>query len=914
MFPSTPLKSLSFRAKLSLLLLLCAAIVANLFPITVPLVLLYLPASIFTYLILRLYGINWAALCATLSALVVPLSVGHPYAVLWYILELAFVLWFCQQRKHNNLIFAVALYWITLGIPLIAISFYLLGVDPEVSLLISAKNCINGIANTTLACLLFQLLPLRKWLLGETEEPSYPLAQHLYSLLLGFLIIPAVIMLIGHLQGSISQMEARISQELSSKALSITGQIELLNTQKPSNSRRDLTDFLAKLEAHWLTKETVRNAWVLTLLSYDKVLISSSEELKSGDNFKLGNKADLKEIPGGVLHRLPPAKHLFMPIAGRWRQSSYLTISEIDSIPGWRLVVEKPVKPFLKGLRWSAIRIFTLLTLLTYPALQLASWVSRRISAPLNSLSQLTSGLPKRLQEGGIELHWDQTRINEIKELNLNTKEMAASLQLSFAEIKYAKQHLEARVKKRTKELHQANTALSASEQQLRDNEKHLNFLAHHDSLTGLANRLLLKDRLKHAMANAERNPNQIALLFLDLDRFKNINDSLGHDCGDKLLQVIAERLTSCCRQSDTIARLGGDEFMVMVEQIDEISPLSTLANKILQQLAQPVELNGHPFYTTASIGISVYPNDGNSVQDLLKCADTAMYRAKDLGRNNFQFYTADMNVQTHELLLLETSLREALDSNQFLLHYQPQVDLQTVELIGFEALLRWQHPEHGLLYPDRFIPLAEETGLIEPIGEWVLQTACAQNLAWQQAGYPSVRMAVNISARQFRRNDLLETVSNVLAETGLAANWLELELTESIIIGNTEGAIQIMQSLSQMGIHLTIDDFGSGYSSLTYLKRFPIGKLKIAQIFVKDSLTDSNDAAIVDAVIALAKSMHLQVIAEGVEKPEQLGLLHKKGCHLGQGFLFGEPVIATAAEDYFKQSIPPGTIVSPML
>ena len=342
------------------------------------------------------------------------------------------------------------------------------------------------------------------------------------------------------------------------------------------------------------------------------------------------------------------------------------------------------------------------------------------------------------------------------------------------------------------------------------------------------------------------------------------------------------------------------------MERVEDFTQVSPLAKKILQQLAEPIELSDHPCYTTASLGISIYPNDGTSVEELLKCADTALYRAKDLGRNNYQYYTADMNAQSHSQLLLENCLRKALERDQFLLHYQPQLDLQTGVLVGFEALLRWQHPEHGLLYPDRFIPLAEETGLIEPIGEWVLQTACAQNFAWQHAGYPAVRMAVNISARQFHRSDLLTMISRILTTTGLATNWLELELTESMIIGNTEGAIKIMQSLNQMGIQLSIDDFGTGYSSLAYLKRFPINKLKIAQAFIKDILEDPNDAAIADAVISLAKSMQLQVIAEGVEKPAQLVVLQKMGCNLGQGYLLGRPTDTVAAEQYLASHVLP--------
>ncbi|HEY5672721.1 MAG TPA: GGDEF domain-containing protein [Malonomonas sp.] len=646
MFPSTAFRDLSIRARLSLLCLLTAAVLSNLFPITVPLVLIYLPASIFTYLILRLYGTTWAAVSAVASALVVPLSVGHPYAVIWYVFELVFVLWLCQRRKRDNLIAAVATYWILIGAPLVALSFYLLGAEAEVGLLISAKNFVNGITNATLACLLFQLLPLRQWLLNETEEQSFSLSQQLFSLLLGFLMVPAVVMLIGHLQGSISQMEARISQELTDKALSITGQPE------PSTDiATNLTEFLNHLNKHLSGKETEQGIWNLTLLNQGRILVSNKPQYKQGARFNPGLNADITAIPGGAIHRLPHATRLFMPIAGRWRLSSYLKVIEIDQLLGWQLVVEKPVKPFIKELRWSAIRIFCLLTLLTYPALLLASWVSRRISAPLSALSQLTCGLPEKLQDEAAPLEWPKTRIKEINELNQNAAAMAGSLQLTFAEIRDAKQHLEERVRQRTMELHRANAALSENEQMLRDNQQRLNFLAHHDPLTGLANRLLFNDRLEHALAKAMRNGTQIALFFLDLDRFKNINDSLGHSCGDKLLQEVATRLNDCCRQSDTIARFGGDEFMVMIEKADDLGQITTLAKKILQQLSRSIDLCPNSLYITTSIGISIYPKDGHSVEELLKSADSAMYQAKQLGRNNYQFYTTDMASTAQELL-----------------------------------------------------------------------------------------------------------------------------------------------------------------------------------------------------------------------------------------------------------------------
>ncbi len=888
------------QAKLILLLLLTAGLLGNCFPLDIPLVFLYLPGSIFTLLIFRLYGAFWGGVCALLSSSVLPFSVGHPYVVIWYFLEFCFIAWLTRGKKQQNLILSDAVYWVCLGSPLVLFSFMLLGVNLEVGLLISAKNCANGVANATLASLLVQNLPLRRWLLKEEQEPQTALAHQLYTLLVGFLILPAVVMLIAHLIGSVTLMETRIGQELREKASSLNAEFDLLAmnmTQQPEGHRSRLVKLL---QEHWRKKNHEQGPWTLTLLNYNKVLLSTSTDYAPGDQYTHLLRADIEPAGHGALHRIPHASRFNVPLAARWRNSSYLYIRDIDAIPGWRLVVEKPVKPFLSELRWTAIRTFGLLVLLFYPALYLAQLLSNRISLPLARLSLVTNRLPARLQRGETDLDWPSSRIDEIDDLIYNCQEMSQTLQGTFNDLKQAQQSLEERVLKRTEELASVNLSLQ-------QNQSRLDHLAHHDSLTDLPNRLLFKDRLEHAIATSRRTGRRMALLFLDLDRFKTINDSLGHDCGDRLLCVVAERLALSCRGSDTVARLGGDEFILLLEDISSSAQITSVAQKILRQVAQPVNVAEQTLYTTTSIGVSLFPNDGDSADTLMKCADTAMYRAKEMGRNNFQFYTADMDAHAHELLLLESSLRQALDNQQLELYYQPQLDLESGQLVGFEALVRWDHPEHGLLLPKAFIPLAEETGLIEPIGAWVLQTACRQIKHWQDRGYPPVRVAVNISARQFRSSDLLEMVRSCLDQADLEARWLELELTESMVMDNTERAILIMRELDELGIELAIDDFGSGYSSLAYLKRFPISKLKIAQEFVNDILKDKNDAAIADSVIALARSMKLQVIAEGVENAAQCDLLRQRGCHQGQGYFFSNPLPAAAVPDYYQtQNIPP--------
>lgn len=421
-------------------------------------------------------------------------------------------------------------------------------------------------------------------------------------------------------------------------------------------------------------------------------------------------------------------------------------------------------------------------------------------------------------------------------------------------------------------------------------------YVATHDMLTDLPNRQLFHDRLDEALANARRTRSRVALLFLDLDRFKLTNDTLGHAAGDRLLQSVAERLAQCIRTSDTVARLGGDEFTAILPGIQRSQDVARVANKILDALARPFVLDGIELYITTSIGISMFPTDGVDSETLLKNADIAMYRAKANGRNNFQFYTPAMNEKALERMELEYSLRQAADREEFVLHYQPQVDVTTGRIVGMEALLRWKHPTLGMLMPSEFIPLAEETGLIVPIGEWVLRTACAQGREWLDQGLPEVGIAVNFSARQFQRQNPVKTVTRVLSETGLPPDLLELELTESAVMRDAEAASATLRQLKQLGIHLSLDDFGTGYSSLSHLKRFPLEKLKIDKLFIGSLTVDPNDRAITSAIIAMAHSLQLEPIAEGVETLAQLDALRNLKCEKMQGFLFSGAVTAAAA------------------
>ena len=422
--------------------------------------------------------------------------------------------------------------------------------------------------------------------------------------------------------------------------------------------------------------------------------------------------------------------------------------------------------------------------------------------------------------------------------------------------------------------------------------EERAQYLANYDVLTGLPNRFLMQDRATQAVAQAHRNRLRVALMHIDLDRFKVVNETLGHYFGDTLLKQAAERIRRCAREGDTVARVGGDEFSIVLPNVPGLQSLSNTAERILMDLSRPFPGQSQELFLSASIGISLYPDDARNVDDLIKQADAAMFSAKNLGRNNYQFFTSALNEEVQERMLLESGLRLAIQRDELCLVYQPKIDLTTRELIGTEALIRWRHPGLGMIAPSRFIPVAEESGMVGQIGEWVLRSACRQIRAWQDAGI-AMPVAVNVSARQFQQYDLAELVRTVLTEAAVAPRLLEIELTESAVMQDAEASVITLERLKTLGVQISIDDFGTGYSSLSYLKRLPLDQLKIDQSFVRDISSDPNDAAIVRAVITLARSLGMKVIAEGVETEAQLAFLNAYGCQYAQGYLFGQPMTA---------------------
>jgi diguanylate cyclase (GGDEF)-like protein len=498
---------------------------------------------------------------------------------------------------------------------------------------------------------------------------------------------------------------------------------------------------------------------------------------------------------------------------------------------------------------------------------------------------------------------------DELGNLITDFNTMLDEIQHRDNELREHRLKLEERVTKRTRELEDANAQLEISKQQAESVASRMEYHAHHDALTGLPNRVLLNDRISSELAHARRQQTNAALLFLDLDRFKIINDSLGHAVGDQLLRVIAHRLNDCIREEDTVARLGGDEFMVLLPRISGSADAGRIAKKIIDCLVDPISCNGHELHITTSIGISIFPYDGTDAETLIKHADISMYRAKELGRNKAVYYTAEMNAGSRKQLAMETNLRKALERNQLMLFYQPKVDIRSNMIVGFEALLRWKHPTMGFINPLDFIPVAEDSGLIVPIGEWVLRTAFRQLKQWHNAGFTGLTVAVNLSSAQLSRPGFEDVVEHALLESGLDAAMTELEITENVAMENIDTAITVLERLKFTGVRIAMDDFGTGYSSLSYLRRLPVDTVKIDKSFVREIPDSTEDVTIAQAIIAMAQSLKLSLIVEGIENVRQLNFFRQLGVTIVQGYLFSKPVEAAEILKMLESQTLPDTI-----
>ena len=585
------------------------------------------------------------------------------------------------------------------------------------------------------------------------------------------------------------------------------------------------------------------------------------------------------------------------------RTDSALTVSlpidEDGELIGTLVVRSERVDLYARVARYAVITLLVMLTL-GMISLPLASRLQRVISDPLLRLVETAKRVSasKDFSERAVSQSED-----EIGTLVSAFNEMLGQIEERDEALARHRVNLEGEVEQRTTQLQTVNQELSREVTQRREAEDRIRYLAYYDGLTGLPNRQLFRDRLQRALNSAKRRSRFVALLFVDLDRFKQVNDTLGHGAGDEMLCEVSERMLRSVRFDDCVvrqggdesqsevARLGGDEFTVVITDLSDAQQAATVARRVLEELAEPIPVGGHELYTTASIGIAIYPHDGEDAETLLQHADTAMYHAKGQNRNNFQFYTEAMNASAARRLYIAGRLRHALGHDQLSLHYQPLRNARTGRVTAAEALLRWNDPETGRIGPEEFIPIAEDSGLIVSLGEWVLKTACQQSRAWQAEGYEPIRMAVNISTHQLRQSSWPELVKQTLLDTELSPALLELEVTESAILEHDDATVRSLEALSEQGIGLALDDFGTGYSSLSYLRRFPIERVKIDRSFVSDITDDPEDAALTTAILSMASSLGLHVVAEGVETQEQSDFLRERGCDELQGYLLSPAV-----------------------
>lgn len=536
----------------------------------------------------------------------------------------------------------------------------------------------------------------------------------------------------------------------------------------------------------------------------------------------------------------------------------------------------------------------------------LSTRMSRIITDPLLRLSEIARQITT---EKNYSLRVIGSEKDELGDLIADFNAMLDEIQARDNALEDHRHMLEERVWQRTRELKIANLKLENAKEKAESVARRMQYHAHHDALTGLPNRTLLNDRISTELAHARRQQTALALLFLDLDRFKLINDSLGHATGDQLLRVISRRINSCIREEDTVARLGGDEFMVLLPRISGSADAGRIGRKIINSLVEPVSCNGHELHITTSIGISVYPHDGRDAETLVKNADISMYRAKELGRNKVVYYTPEMNAGSRKQLALETSLRKAVENDELQLHYQPKVDINGNSIVGVEALLRWNHPGMGHISPMEFMPIAEDSGLIASIGEWVLHTAFTELATWHAAGHDNITMAINLSASQLARPGLETIMETALVTAGIEPAMAELEITEKAVMPNIDSAVAILRQLKRMGVRIAMDDFGTGCSSLSCLRRLPVDIVKIDQSFVCGIPESREDALIAQAIIAMAGSLNLSLVVEGIENARQLRFFRRQGCEIVQGYLFSEPVNATEMLKILDTHSTPGTI-----
>jgi diguanylate cyclase (GGDEF)-like protein len=942
------------KSILYIIALIVFALLGNMLNLSLLLGVNFIFGSIFTLLILRIYGLKWALVASVIVNGYTLFLWNHPYAMLVFVLETLFVGVFYRGKK---IVLIDTLYWMILGMPLVWVFYrYALDMNYTASLLVVLKDAVNGILNALIASLICTYLPLIKWPSFQKRKMSSSLHEVLFNLFvtLIFLSLLLVTVMIGReqyhnmneeIKSETEKDSALIRNDITEWGKAHVAAVNKLSMAAAENKMEELDSlqrqatFVQELYPNFITSYIANRNGITTAFSpilnnigestiglnfsdrpyfeymrknhlsvvsdvfqgrggvnepiviigspimisgefqgaavgalnlnyittelkklannslmnvtivdqNDMVIASTRDDLTIMSQYDWAKRGGVREIDDGLYHRLPDAIRNPMD---RWEESSYLKIMTIPQMGDWSIIAETPIAPYRDRLYSFYIKLFSILLVCGLLSILISNVISRIIVRPIKQLTYMTADLPEKITRNQI-VNWKGSFIEEINTLISNSKETASRLQSMFAEIQ---------------------------------------LLAYYDSLTGLPNRVYFNQQLQAYLEEASGLGHTAAVLFIDLDRFKMVNDTFGHADGDLLLKAAVERIQGCLGQDAILSRMGGDEFIALLPYMTR-ERSKEIAQSVLKAFKIPMSISDQELYTTLSIGISIFPTDGKSDLELIKNADQAMYMVKKAGRNGYSFYEGKLNTSLANQMSLETMLHKALDNDEFELFYQPRMELKTGQIIGLEALIRWRHPVQGMISPAEFIPIAEETGLISPIGEWVLRTACAQNKAWQNEGYKPVCVSVNLSVRQFKDKNLVRIISGILNETQLDPRHLELEITENISMNNEDQVLSTLQEIRKLDVKISIDDFGTGYSSLNYLVNYPIDFLKIDQSFVRNIQSQSNDVSIVKAIIYIAHSIGLKVVAEGVETEEQLALLRELDCDEVQGYLISKPV-----------------------
>lgn len=815
-------------------------------------------------IILLIYGLAWglpAAICVYGSLALLG-------ATTWILIlpQIAFIAatGLLLRKFPDKLIMITSFYWLLAGIP----STYLLYAKEtdyldSLGYLFGLNGALNALISALAADMILSYTPIRRWLAPDRGQSGYAFNRIVLHLTLVATTVPFVIFILinGYQERSAALDRARnnldmlasvVNRNLSAWTENNNHSLRLMGTLQLRKLKNDM-QFNADNTPPASLVLIDSEGRAVSVIGMEPSLIGQAFNWRDGGKIEAWNETDSLWSPD-ILHTYS---------SERWR---YAYLVRDTNVGNSKAVFLMPLSPFLEVTVKSFISYVQLLLLFVAVTMILTSLLNRLFFRSLTRLAKATTGLPDKISHDG-SMEWPSSNISEVRLLTDNFRSVADKLAVIF--------------------------------RQLAQSEKRLFSLAYYDHLTDLPNRLSMKERLTKELESAALSGwnDCLSVLFIDLDRFKYINDTLGHIVGDDLLRLVSERLSREQSDHTFIARISGDEFVILLNHAEPDEAART-SERIIEQFGSPFLLQGHSLYVTPSIGIATSPHHGRDIDTLMKNADSAMYAAKENGGNGYAIYSEVLNSRLSKTMWLENNLHQALIDQEFELYYQMKVDGVTGDISGMEALVRWHHPERGLISPSEFIPVAEETGLIIPLGDWILQTACAQNVKWHKSGSPPLRIAVNLSARQFYNPRLVDAICDILADTGMPARYLELEITESYLLKNEAYVVEVLEKLRELGVYISIDDFGTGYSSLSQLKRFPVQAVKIDQFFIQGMDSDHSNDSIVKAVIQLAHSMDLKVIAEGVETAEVAGLLRLYGCDEFQGYLFGKPIPASSFED----------------